>query len=64
MENRNKRRKETRKERRKSDILNVHPLEVVSYYRDPQRQVGENYPYLAVQGLGWLNELLGLKECP
>ena len=23
--------------------LNFHPLEVVSRYRDPQRQVGENY---------------------
>ena len=26
--------------------LNFHPLEVVSRYRDPQLQVGENYSYL------------------
>ena len=26
--------------------LNIHPLEVVSRYRDPQLQVGENYSYL------------------
>ena len=26
--------------------LNFHPLEVVSRYRDPQLQVGENYPCL------------------
>ena len=26
--------------------LYFHPLEVVSHYRDPQLQVGENYPYL------------------
>ena len=26
--------------------LNFHPLEVVSRYRDPQLQVGENYLYL------------------
>ena len=26
--------------------LNVHPLEVVSRYRDPQLQVDENYAYL------------------
>ena len=25
----------------------IHPLEVVSRYRDPQPQVGENYSYLA-----------------
>ena len=25
------------------DNLNFHPLEVVSRYRDPQLQVGENY---------------------
>ena len=60
----NEGRKQGSKEGRKSDILNVHPLEFVSYYRDPQLQVGENYPYLTVQGFSWLNELLGLKECP
>ena len=26
--------------------LNFHPHEVVSRYRDPQLQVGENYSYL------------------
>ena len=26
--------------------LNFHPLEIVSRYRDPQLQVGENYSYL------------------
>ena len=26
--------------------LNYHPLEVVSRYRDPQLEVGENYSYL------------------
>ena len=26
--------------------LNFNPLEVVSRYRDPQLQVGENYPSL------------------
>ena len=26
--------------------FNFHPLEVVSRYRDPQLQVGENYSYL------------------
>ena len=26
--------------------LNFHPLEVVSRYRDPQLQVGENYSHL------------------
>ena len=26
--------------------LNFHPLEVVSRYREPQLQVGENYSYL------------------
>ena len=26
--------------------LNFHPLEVVSRYRDPQVQVGENYSYI------------------
>ena len=30
----------------KSDNLNFHRLEVVSRYRDPQLQVGENYSYL------------------
>ena len=25
--------------------VNFHPLEVVSRYRDPQLQVGENYSY-------------------
>ena len=30
----------------KSSNLNFHPLEVVSRYRDPQLQVGENYWYL------------------
>ena len=25
--------------------LNFHPLEVVSRYREPQLQVGENYSY-------------------
>ena len=29
-----------------SNKFNVHPLEVVSRYRDPQLQVGENYSYL------------------
>ena len=28
-----------------SDII-FHPIEVVSRYRDPQLQVGENYSYL------------------
>ena len=60
----NEGRKQERKEGRKSDILNVHPLEFVSYYRDLQLQVSENYPYLTVQVFSWLNELLGLKECP
>ena len=27
-------------------FLNFYPLEVVSRYRDPQLQVGENYSYL------------------
>ena len=27
----------------KLNILNVHPLKVVSCYRNPQLQVGENY---------------------
>ena len=31
--------------------LYFHPLEVVSRYRDPQVQVGENYPYLLNLGL-------------
>ena len=26
-------------------VFNLHPLEVVSRYRDPQLQVGENYNY-------------------
>ena len=30
----------------KLNNLNFHPLEVVSRYRDPQPQVGENYSYL------------------
>ena len=30
----------------KLNHLNFHPLEVVSRYRDPQLQVGENYSYL------------------
>ena len=29
----------------KSIYFNFHPLEVVSRYRDPQLQVGENYAY-------------------
>ena len=33
------------------DNLNFHPLEVVSRYRDPQLQVGENYPYLLNLGV-------------
>ena len=28
--------------------LNFHALEVVSRYRDPQLQVGENYKYLFI----------------
>ena len=30
----------------KLNNLNFHPLEVVSRYRDPQLQVGDNYSYL------------------
>ena len=30
----------------KLSILNSHPLEVVSHYRDPQLQVVENHSYL------------------
>ena len=30
----------------KLTILNFHPLEVMSCYRDPQLQVCENYSYL------------------
>ena len=30
--------------------LNFHPLEVASRYRDPQLQVGENYPYVVNLG--------------
>ena len=30
----------------KKSYLNFHPIEVVSRYRDPQLQVGENYIYL------------------
>ena len=30
----------------KLDTLNFHTLVVVSRYRDPQLQVGENYSYL------------------
>ena len=30
-----------------SDLM-FHPLEVVSRYRDPQLQVGENYSYLFI----------------
>ena len=32
----------------KLSYLNFHPLEVVSRYRDPQLQVGENYSYLFI----------------
>ena len=32
----------------KLNNLNFHPLEVVSRYRDPQLQVGENYSYLFI----------------
>ena len=32
----------------KLNELNFHPLEVVSRYRDPQLQVGENYSYLFI----------------
>ena len=32
--------------KKKLDNLNFHPLEILSYYCDPQIQVGENYPYL------------------
>ena len=28
--------------------LNFHPVEVVSRYRDPQFQVGENYAHLQI----------------
>ena len=28
------------------NIFNFHPLEVVSRYRDPQLQVGENYTFV------------------
>ena len=30
----------------KLDNLGFRPLEVLSHYRDPQLQVGENYSYL------------------
>ena len=30
----------------KLSYLNFHPLKVVSRYREPQLQVGENYSYL------------------
>ena len=30
----------------KLNHLNFHPLELVSRYRDPQLQVGENYSHL------------------
>ena len=30
----------------KLNNLNVHPLEVVSHYRNPELQVAENYYYL------------------
>ena len=28
-------------------LFNIHPRKVVSRYRDPQHQVGENYSYLS-----------------
>ena len=32
----------------KHSYRNFHPLEVVSRYRDPQLQVGENYLYMSL----------------
>ena len=32
----------------KKIYLTFHPLEVVSRYRDPQLQVGENYAYVFI----------------
>ena len=28
-----------------AQVLNIHPFDVVSRYRDPQHQVSENYSY-------------------
>ena len=36
----------------KLSYLNFHPLEVVSRYRDPQLQVGENFPYFFRPNIG------------
>ena len=33
------------------NISNFHPLEVVSRYRDPQLQVGENFNYMVISAL-------------